>query len=97
DKVSLRRKKPLLFSSPRCTSRQGMTMLWMRSISSRANQGGKARDLHLTANFTFTCLLLSIPGGCGSRGMIEKKEDRTVRRKHLFLGFLRLKGPVGVV
>jgi len=29
--------------------------------------------------------------------MIEKKEDRAVRRKHLFLGFLRLKGPMGVV
>jgi len=27
----------------------------------------------------------------------EKKEDRAVRRKHLFLGFLRLKGPMGVV
>jgi len=52
----------------------------------RGNQGGKARDLHLTATFAFTCLLLSASGEEEKKR--EKERSRTARKKHLFLGFL---------
>ncbi|EGI64675.1 hypothetical protein G5I_06864 [Acromyrmex echinatior] len=45
---------------------EGMTMV-LDGYSSRRNQGGKARDLHLTATFAFTCLLFSASGEGGKR------------------------------
>lgn len=66
----------------------------------RCSRAGKAPDLHLTATCAFTW-----PSGPVSRtreregGGLDGSRKRRIeaRKKHLFSGFLWLKGPAGVV
>ncbi|KYN44036.1 hypothetical protein ALC56_01575, partial [Trachymyrmex septentrionalis] len=59
---------------------EGTTMVLDR-YSSGGNQGGKARDLHLTATFAFTCLLLT--AAREREGRNEKKKDRARRERSI--------------
>ncbi|KYQ57198.1 hypothetical protein ALC60_03864 [Trachymyrmex zeteki] len=70
---------------------EGTTMVLER-YSSRANQGGKARDLHLTATFAFTCLLLPASREGGKK---REKERSRGEKEASVLGFSLAKRPRG--
>lgn len=63
--------------------------------SSRANRGGKACDLHLTATFAFTCLLLLLLPAPGEGGKKREKERSRGEKEASVLGFSLAKRPRG--